>query len=1082
MSPIRSTIRLSSWLTATALTTLANAPATLAAQRTTPASATAPASLVDGPELNALKNLRWRSIGPANQAGRIPVVMGLPGDRNTYYIGAAAGGLLKTTNGGVTFTQIFDEQPVSSIGDLQIAPTDPNTIYVGTGENNPRNSASIGAGVYKSIDAGKTWRYVGLDGTDKIARLRIDPRDPNVVYVCALGHTWGPNVERGVFKTTDGGKSWNKILYKNELTGCSDLDIDPTNSNIVYAGMYTHQRYPWYFTSGAGETALYKSIDGGATWTKLSGAGNTRGLPKGDMDRIGISVHRANPDVVYMLTETKDEGMLWRTDDAGETWRVVNRDPNINFRPFYYSDVRVDPRNPNRVFTLSGRLYLSEDGGRNFQTIARDVHGDHQALWIDPVDPNYLINGSDGGWQLSYDGGRNFEIVNTYAFSQFYHINLDNQKPYNICGGLQDNGHWCGPSRTLLSQGNRKRDWVTVSGGDGFHAVPDLERPWLVYTASQGGNITLTDTRTGDTRSIHPYPNRVGSAGDSLATHKFRFNWNSPIVLDPKDSKTVYFGGNVIFKTTNFGQSWDQISPDLTTDDKRKQMNSGGPIVRDNTAAEFHSTLLTIAPSPKNNQVIWAGSDDGNVQVTQDGGKTWTNVARNLPGLAPNAWISTIHASDHDAGTAYVAASHWQTNDYAPYAYVTRDYGRTWKRITSNLPARGWVHVVRDDPKNANLLYLGTEFGPYVSFSGGERWYSLRLGIGATPVRDLLVHSRDNELVIGTHGRGLFILDDLAPLQQLAQAMASNVYVFDVKPTARYVIWGNDANLGQKHYQGENPPYGALIYYYSKNAGDTLRASIADATGKQVRQLQAAVAQAGVNRIVWDLRHDAPRPVTPVGGAPAGGFGGGGGGGGFFGGGGGGPSVVPGTYTVTLSLGGVEVKKAITVEGDPRTEIAAADLQQQLEAALALRDLASQVNATVDRSNDLIRQLTNLTETLRRAAGTNGDQSLRAALTEAEAALKEVRTLRDEKLVRPVQGLGYRQYPRLQNEVLSLFGSVARSYNRPTDPQQLRRRELVDETNAVNGELQAIVNGRIAKLNELLKNTPHVLVGGRTIM
>jgi len=1004
------------------------------------------------------------------------VVVGLPGDRSTYYVGSAAGGLLKTTNGGITFTQLFDDQPWGSIGDLQIAPTDPNIIYVGTGENNPRNSASIGGGVYKSIDAGRTWKYVGLDSTDKIARMRIDPRDPNIVYVCALGHTWGPNEERGVYKTTDGGKTWSKILYRNTLTGCSDLDIDPTNSNIVYAGMYTHRRYPWYFTSGGGETALYKSIDGGATWTKLSGAGNTRGLPKTDMDRIGISVHRANPDVVYMITETREEGELWRTDDAGATWRMVNSERNINFRPFYYSDVRADPRNPNRVFTLSGGLYMSEDGGRTFQTIARDVHGDHQGLWIDPVDPNYILSGSDGGWQVSYDGGRNFEIVNTYSFAQFYHINLDNEKPYNICGGLQDNGHWCGPSRTLLQQGNRKRDWVTVSGGDGFHAVPDLERPWLIYTASQGGNITITDVRTGDQRSIHPYPNRVGSAGDSLATHKFRFNWNAPIALDPKDPKTVYFGGNVIFRTSNFGQSWEQISQDLTTNDKAKQMNSGGPIVRDNTAAEFHSTLLTISLSPKNSQVIWAGSDDGNVQVTQDGGKTWTNVVRNIPGLAPNAWISTIHASEHDAGTAYVSASHWQTNDYTPYAYVTRDYGKTWKRITGNLPARGWVHVVRDDPKNPNLLYLGTEFGPYVSFNGGDRWYSLRLGIGATPVRDLLVHTRDNELVIGTHGRGLFILDDLTPLQQLAQALAANSYVFDVKPATRYVIWGNDANLGQKHFQGDNPPYGALIYYYSRNGGDTLRAAISDASGNHVRRLQPSVAQGGVGRIVWDLRHDAPRPA-----AGSGGFGGGGGGGGF-GGGGGGPAVVPGTYTLTVSLGGAEFRKSIVVEGDPRSEIAAADLQQQLEAALALRDLASQVNGTIDRANDLIRQLTNLTETLRRAAGTNGDQTLRSALTEADAALKEVRALRDEKLVRPLPGLGYRQYPRLQNEVQSLYGSVMRSYNRPTEPQQLRRRELADESSAVTGELQAIVNGRIARLNDLLKNTPHVLVGGRTIM
>jgi photosystem II stability/assembly factor-like uncharacterized protein len=603
---------------AVSLAVLFGRPASTTAQRGGNAPPAGVQSVRGSPELDALRRVRWRWIGPANQAGRIPLVVGMPGDRSTYFVGSAAGGLIKTTNGGVTFTQLFDDQEVASMGDLVIAPSDPSILYLGTGEGNPRNSASIGNGVYKSLDGGRTWKHIGLEGTEKIPRMRIDARNPDVVYVCALGREWGPNEDRGLFKTTDGGRTWRKILYKNPLTGCSDVDIDPNNSNIVYAGMYTYQRWPWYFTSGGGETALYKSIDGGETWDRLSGPGNNRGLPRTAMDRIGVAVHRANPDVVYMITETVDEGELWRTEDGGQTWQMVNRERNINFRPFYYADIRADPKNPNVVYTLSGGLSKSDDGGRTFRGIGQGVHGDHQAMWIDPTDPNYVLSGSDGGWQVSYDAGRTFEVVNTVSFAQFYHVAYDMEKPYNLCGGLQDNGHWCGPNQTLSGQGNRKNAWVTVSGGDGFFAVPDLEHPWLVYSASQGGNITITDTRTGDQRSIHPYPNRVGSAGDAMEHHKYRFNWNAPIVLSPQDPKTVYFGGNVLFKTTNYGQSCEVISPDLTTNDKSKQKSSGGDIVTDNTAAEFHCTIITIAPSPKDPMVIWVGTDDGNVQVTRD--------------------------------------------------------------------------------------------------------------------------------------------------------------------------------------------------------------------------------------------------------------------------------------------------------------------------------------------------------------------------------------------------------------------------------------------------------------------------------
>ena len=1051
---------------------LAPIPAGHAQRPAAPVAATMAPSVNGTPELAAIKRMRWRAIGPANQAGRIPMVVGIPGDRSTYYVGSAAGGLAKTTNGGVTFTQLFDDKDNASIGDLAIAPSNPNILYLGTGEGNPRNSASIGDGVYKSTDAGRTWRKLGLENTEKVARIRIDATNPDIVYVCALGKTWGPSEERGLYKSTDGGRTWKRVLFKDTLTGCSDVDLDPGSSDVVYAGMHRHQRYPWYFTSGGGETGLYKSTDGGETWEKLTGKGNGRGLPEGDMDRVGVSIHRANPDVVYMISETKTEGELWRTDDGGRTWRTVNRDPNINFRPFYYSDVRADPKNPNVVYTLSGSLYKSEDGGRTFQTIRADIHGDHQAMWIDPTDPNYLLEGSDGGWQVSYDAAKSFEVVNTISFAQFYHLNYDMEKPYNICGGLQDNGHWCGPSRTLSSQGNRKNAWVTVSGGDGFFAVPDIEKPWLVYSASQGGGIVLTDLRTGDQRSIHPDPNRVGSAGDSLAEHKYRFNWNSPIVADPKDPKTVYFGGNVLFRTRNYGQSWDEVSPDLSTNDKGKQRLSGGPVVPDNTAAEFHSTILTIAPSPRNGQVIWAGTDDGNVQVTRDGGKTWTNTVRNIKDLPPAAWVSTIDASPHAEGTAFVAASHWQTGDYTPYAYMTTDYGQTWTRISGNLPARGWLHVVRQDPRNPNLLYAGTEFGLFASWDQGKRWHNIRNGMSAAPVRDLLVHPRDNDLIVATHGRGLYILDDLGPLQQLPTAMASDVTLFDVEPATRWVTWSADGNLGQKLWSGENPPTGAVISYYLKEAQKEARITVKDNTGKVVRTMRRVPMLAGVNSTEWDLRYDLPGGGDGLEGIPeefaaqARRFG--------FGGG---PSVLPGEYTVTLTVGGRDYTKAVTVSMDPRADVTTADLVATRDASLALAALSGQVTQVLNRTNNLITQLTALVDNIKRNAPNEKE-----ALNEAETSLKELKDFRDTRLARPIAGLGYRQYPRLREEVQSLSGSVSRSVARPTDSQVKRQGELTQESGQVQQQLNTIVNSRIAKLNQLLKNIPHVMLPGIQIM
>ena len=1099
-----------------AVTVLLAAAATATAQQAQPpargTTTTPPATLASAttggprdPVSDMVRRLDWRSVGPANNAGRISVIVGVPGDPFTYFVAGANGGIIKTTNAGTTFKPIFDRQNVSSIGAIAIAPSDPNIMYVGTGEENPRNNASVGDGMYKSIDGGEHWTHIGLEKTDKIARLVVDSRNPDIVYACGLGREWGPNEDRGVFKTTDGGKSWKKVLYIDPQTACSDISADPNNSNIIYAGMYTYRRWAWHLESGGGNTAVYKSVNGGETWERLSGKGQERGLPKGDMDRIGIAVAPSNADIVYVISETKNEGELWRSDDAGRTWRTVNRDPNINFRPFYYADIRVDPKNPNKIFSLSGSLYLSEDGGTTFRTIARDVHGDHQAMWIDPLNPNRVLSGSDGGWQISYDGGRTFEVVNTFPFTQFYHINYDMQRPYMVCGGLQDNGNWCGPSQTLSSQGNRKADWYTVSGGDGFFTVPVMDKPWLVYSDAQGGMLNITDTRTGTQKTIYPYPNRVGSVGDAMISHKYRFNWNSPIALSPQNPKVVYFGGNVLFKSTDYGMSWTPISGDLSTNDPAKQQSSGGPIVVDNTAAEFHCTILTIAPSPLDSNVIWVGTDDGNVQVTRDGGKTWANVFKNVPGLKPNAWIPTVEASHFDVGTAYVAADHHQDDDYTPYAYVTTDFGKTWTRITGDLPDKAaWVHVVREDPKNRNLLYLGAEMGVWASWDKGAHWTSLRGDLPVVQVRDIQIHPRDNDLLLATHGRGLYILDDITALQQYETAKASDVMLFDVRPAVRWSMWSRDGNMGQKTWRGENPPAGALITYYLKaQPPGEVNVSITDKDGKVVRRLRRVPDEPGVNRINWDLRYDAP-PGGPAGGRAAAVASGAASGtppdtsleglrarrrasseGGteapnednpFAGPQA--PPVLPGAYTVALSVGGREYKKTVQVELDPRSDMSSAQVIAQHDAAIQLRDLTVRVNQVVATTDDMLRQVTGLQDQLRRSSA-GADSAQRRVLADVDSTIRDLRHFRDSVLARPLAGLGYRQYPRLREEVQTVSGMVWRPLMPPTAGEMLRLGELKKETDDAQARLESIITGRVAKINQALAGTPHVITPQR---
>ena len=1007
---------------------------------------------------DALKAVDFRSIGPTNMGGRTTDVDGIPGDPRVFYVSGADGGIFRTTNGGTTFTEIFNDQGWYSIGALAVAPSDPNVLWVGTGEGDPRNSTSYGNGVYRSTNGGATWAHVGLDDSERIKRILVDPRDPDVAYVCALGHAWGPNEERGVFRTRDGGETWEKVLYVDQDTGCSDLDLDLSNPRILYAGMWTFRRKPWHFDDGGKETAPYRSMDGGDTWQKLH-------LTDAPMARIGIQVAQSQPNTVYVISEIPDmKGELWRSDDRGETWRVVNTDPNINFRPFYYSDFRIDPNNPEVLYTLSGRLSKSTDGGRTFDRIANDVHGDHQSFWIDPMDSRRLISGSDGGFQLSFDAGETFDVVNNVTLSQFYDVFPDDRDPYWVCGGLQDNGHWCGPSNSLNGPGILKDDWINLSGGDGFYAVPVPGSPWLVYTASQGGNIILNDTRTGASRRVHPDPQIVGSAGDAIVDHRYRFNWEAPIAVSPHDPATVYFGGNVVFRSRDYGTSWDVISPDLTTDDPAKQQSSGGGIYTDNTAAEFYTTIFTLAESPVQPGVIWAGTDDGNIQVTRDGGDTWTNVAPNVKGMPTGSWISKIDPSWHDAGTAWVAVDDHRSDDFTPHVYVTRDYGATWTDLSAGLPRDDYVKVVREDPRNPDLLYLGMERGLYASWDAGKTWVSIRNNIPPVSVRDIKIQQGYNDLVVGTHGRGAYVLDDLSAFQELPEATADpdGAFLFTIREATRWQMANKDASLGQRRWRAENPPEGALIRYYVKEApAGPLTLQIADAQGQVVSTSTLRGVKAGVNQTTWNLRVEGPEPIPGEEG---------GGGGGFFGFGGSGPTALPGTYTATLEGDGWERSRSFDVRGDPRVEMTNADYKAQFDAAVALRDLTTRVNQSIGTAESVMKQLRDLASTLTTAAD---DAGMIQEVRDADAAVQQVS---DEYLRRPPPRMGYRQRPRVSEELRSLMGSITGVEAPPTVPQMNRLGELRGEVQEAIDALDLVLDTRIRELNDKLGDRPHIMV------
>ena len=920
-----------------------------------------------------LRTFRWRSIGPAVMSGRVDDIEIVESNPTTFYLGYATGGLWKTTNNGITFSSIFDTYPVSSIGDIGISQSNPDVIYVGTGEPNNRQSSSFGAGVYKSVDGGKSFQYVGLKETQSIGRIVVHPKDPNIAYVAAVGHLFGPNPERGLFKTVDGGRSWSNTRFIDNDTGFIDLVMDPANPNVLYAASYQRRRVAWGFNGGGAGSAIWKTADAGKTWAKLTGGG----LPSNPIiGRIGLDVCRTKPNVVYAQIEVgpsggtgagvNDDGSLvqpgqrgggggggrggqqpapdptksgvWRSEDGGKTWQFMS---NNNNRPMYYSQVRIDPNNDQIIYTLGAGASKSTDGGRIFRSMGGEGHGDHHALLIDPANSNRLLIGNDGGMDMSYDQGATWEDITTMAAGQFYAVSADMRKPYYVCGGLQDNGSWCGPSAMRGGQ-SVNFDWYRIGGGDGFYTQNDPADWTIGYSESQDGNTSRYDLRTGRSQSIRPRPPQpppAGGAGqrgagapDPAAAQQqfggrgmgasgniipapspdtvYRFYWNTPFILSPHDPATLFLGGDRLFKSADRGTLYT-ASPDLTRNigrNERPIMGVGGeaPMASKHDGAASYSNIVTISESPAVAGVLWVGTNDGNVQVSRDGGATWKNVVDAIRGAPAETHVSRVEASHFDGGTCYVTLDGHRADDHKPYVFVTRDYGASWQAIANNLP-EGNVNVIREDPKNRNLLYLGTEYAFYVSLNGGREWKRFMNGLPTVRIDDILVHPRENDLIVGTHGRSIWIIDDITPLQQLTDAvLAGDAHVFDVRAN---VLWLNDIMLargagGAKHFRGENPPDGSAISYYLKSApqGD-VKIVITDVAGRTIREL-AGTANAGINRVQWDFGATPPQMAA--------GRGGGGGGGR----GGRGQPVEPGSYIAKVTIGGKEFVRTIVVEPD----------------------------------------------------------------------------------------------------------------------------------------------------------------------
>jgi photosystem II stability/assembly factor-like uncharacterized protein len=993
------------------------------------------------------KNLKFRNLGPAVAGGRVTSVVGVPGNPSLYYVGAASGGVWKSVNGGISWKATFEHEKTASIGDVALAPSNPNFVWVGTGEANIRNDITDGAGVYFSPDAGESWRFMGLGNAGQISRVIVDPKDPNTVFVGAIGHAWAPNPERGVFRTTDGGATWKKVLFVDDQTGVADLAIQPGNSMVLYAAMWHVRRYPWTLINGGDSSGIYRSTDGGDTWKKL-----TEGLPKGPLGRIAVAVAPSNPRRVYALIAA-EHGMLWESNDMGDHWTAVSDNHALDVRPFYFSRMVVSPVDENKVFFLSFDLMESDDGGKTAHVADHGVHPDHHTLWIDPQNPDRIIQGNDGGVFLSLDGDKSWSFLDGLPIEQLYQGAFDSEKPFNICGGLQDNSSWCGPSSDLGRHGVTNADWNVVVGGDGEYAVPAPSDPNVIYTDSQQGYIVRLDKKSHYSRFIRPY--LAGVEESAPADLKYRFNWTSPIAVSKTDPNEVYLGANVVFKSTDGGTHWNVVSPDLTRNDKSKQQISGEPVDHDISSAENYDTILCITIAPTDPKVLWVGTDDGLIHVTRDGGQHWSRVDSAIQGAPQWARVYQIGVSPFNAGTAYASYDAHQLDDRHAYVYKTTDYGRTWQKISDGLPESP-VFVVREDPDQRGFLVLGNDQGLFFSRDDGAHWEKMRANFPTTPVWDLQFVPGQHDLLVATHGRGFFVFDDIAPFEHWSpDVTAANFKLLDAGNGISFHRWETDED-NPVSFSAPNAPSGAVIDYFlkqkiepsqeQKDSRETpVKIVITNSSGDVV-STEYGPSNLGINRFVWDLHHGGIRRVEssiPPGPLEAGesersryytrG-----------------PRVLPGEYTVAVTVNGQTEKTTTRVQLDPNLQIPVENFRLQTEAGLALQKEVEILNEMIERSQNILSQLHQFQIDVLRSTSLSAHYS--GLLPQAKSLEEKVKSFQksvyNPNIQHNVEEDDIHALADLHAEVNGLAGELSYEYGQP--PNAELRERISEMTKKVN--------------------------------
>ncbi len=1034
-----------------------------------------------------LKSLQYRSIGPY-RGGRSAAVTGVPSQPNVYYYGATGGGVWKSSDGGINWESVSDGSVfgTGSVGAIAVADSDPNTIYVGMGESPIRGNVSHGDGVYKSTDAGKTWKRVGLEDTRQIPRIRVHPKNPDLVYVAALGHVWGPNDQRGIFRSKDGGKTWEKVLNRGNKAGAIDLILDPTNPNILYAGFWEVYRKPWTLESGGSGSGIFKSTDGGDTWTELT---RNNGLPKGMVGKVGITVSPANGDRLWAIVEAEDGG-VFRSDNGGTTWTRVNEERRLRQRAWYYTRIYADPKNVDTVYVLNTGFYRSNDGGRTFTGIGVP-HGDNHDLWIAPDDPNRMIESNDGGANVSFNGGRSWTDQDQPT-AQFYRVALDNDFPYNVYGAQQDNSTVRIASRTTEG-GIGTSDWYDVGGGESGWIAPSPKDSQIVFAGSYGGLTTRNDHRTGQQRDVNPYPNNPMGAGADVL--KYRFQWNFPLLFSPHDPNKLYTAANVLFVSTDEGSSWQVISPDLTRNDKTKQGSSGGPITKDNTSVEYYATIFTVMESPVQAGTIWTGSDDGLVHVSRDGGKNWSNVTPPASIMPEWIQINSLEASPHDPATAYMAATMYKWDDNKPYLYRTNDYGKTWKKITNGIPDTTFTRVIREDPNKRGLLYAGTETGMYVSFDNGDHWQSFQLNLPIVPITDLAIQKREKELVVATQGRSFWILDDLPLLHQMMDAggfsAAGETKLYKPKDSYR-MPGGGGFPPGPTATLGRNPANGVVVYYSLKaKPTSDVDLEFLDSAGKSIRKFTARMrrqgetaapapagpppgegggfggggvappvpTEVGLNRFVWDTRYpDAVRFPGMI----------------LWAGETRGPKLSPGAYQVKLTVEGKSYTESFEIKSDPRLTTTPADYAKQVELGLKIRDKLSETHNAIIQIRDVRKQIEDL---LKRVTGqpnfkvvNDAGTALNKKLTTIEEALYQTKNQSNQDPL---------NFPiRLNNKLAALGGVVGSAESAPTAQSYAVYDEVVTQIDAELQKLSTLMRTDVPAFNQLVRdqNIPAVVV------